>query len=251
VTGDSADEILARVAADRAAVYAALSRGFYLPDDSLVWEVREGSFVQGIEAAVTWLGPDSAAYRPHLDDLHAVGLALRARQADDVLRELKVEHARLFTGPGRPAVGVFESEYVDLDGDTRGRLDGPATAAVARWYRAAGFERAASHRDLPDHVATELEFLHALARNETDARRTGDPDLASRLRRDTDSFLREHPARWMPAFCRATLEARPHAFYAGLVGVLEIHLSIELGETFERTTLPFSRGAAPGADRTV
>jgi len=250
VTGSGPDLVLARVATDRATVYRALSVGFYLPGPDLVWEIREGSYPRDIEAAVAWLGPDADAYRPGLADLSAVGRALGAMSADDALRELRVEHARLFTGPGRPDVGVFESEYVDRDGEGRGRLDGPSTIAVARWYRDAGFARADAHRDLPDHVATELEFLHALAAREADLRREGVSDEASALRRDTDRFLREHAGRWMPAFARATLEARPHPFYAGIAGLLAVHVAMELGELLDRSLLPWERGTAgPPASR--
>ncbi len=242
MTDTGPGDILARVAADRAAVYAALSTGFYLPDEALMWSVREGSFALGLEGAVAWLGPDAAAYGPYIEDLHAIGHSLRARPVADVLRELRVEHARLFTGPGRPEVPIFESEYVDTGDGVAGVLDGPSTARVRLWYRRAGLERAAGHRDLPDHVATELEFLHALARRESEARREGRVEDAHQLRRDTDQFLREHPRRWMPAFCDATRAAHPHPFYGALASLLAVHLATELGDDLDRTALPWSAG---------
>lgn len=244
MTEASPDLVLARVASDRAAVYGALSVGFYLPEPSLVWDVRSGSFAAAIESAVAWLGPDADRYRPFLDDLHELGHVLAAEPAPDVLHEFRVEHARLFTGPGRPEVGVFESEYLDRGGGEQGRLDGPSTRRVALWYRAAGFARAAAHHDLPDHVATELEFLHALAEQEAERRREGRADEASKLRRDTDRFLREHAGLWMPAFARATIAAHPQPFYGALAGLLAVHISTELGEGFDRSMLPWSDGSA-------
>lgn len=246
MTASSPDDVLARVASDRATVYAALSTGFYLPDEGLVWDLREGGFAHGIRAAVAWLGPDAAAYEPDLEDLHAISHALGSQQVDEVLRDLRVEHARLFTGPGRPDVPIFESEYVDPGDGVAGRLDGPSTVRVRRWYRSAGLERATSHRDLPDHVATELEFLHLLARREAEARQEGRIQDAHQLRRDTDRFLREHPAKWMPAFCRATLAAHPHPFYGALAGLLAIHLATELGENLERARFPWQSEPRPG-----
>ena len=238
--GGEPDEILARVASDRASVYAFLSVGFYLPEASLVWDLREGSYVGGLEVAIAWLGPDAAPYRPHLADLRAATRTMAARPAADVLHELRVEHARLFTGPGRPEVGAFESEHLDRDGDGPGRLDGPSSRRVAAWYRAAGFARAAAHHDLPDHVATELEFLHALARDEAARRREGRIDDASELRRVTDRFLREHAGRWMPEFGRAALAATTNPFYRSLAGLLIVHIAMELGEGFDRTALPWA-----------
>ena len=247
MTAFDPDVTLARVAADRATVYAALSIGFYLPDEQLVWDLREGSFVSRVEAAVRWLGPDADAYDGCLEELRELSLGLRASPASDVLRDLRVEHARLFTGPGRPAVGTFESEYVDADDGGGGRLNGPSASLVAAWYRRAGLERAAGHNDLPDHVATELEFLYSMARRESAARLDGREEEARDLRRETDQFLREHPARWMRAFCRAVGAAHPHPFYGCLADLLAVHLATELGENLDRATLPWPPGPRAGS----
>ena len=247
--GVEPDTLLARVADDRASVYAALSVGFYLPDAALVWEVREGAFGSRISAAVRWLGPDAAPYDRPLADLEAVARAMRPQTPDVILRELRVDHARLFTGPGRPAVPAFESQYTDAE-DGVGPLHGPTTSQVAAWYRNAGLERAAGHNDLPDYVATELEFLYALAHGESEARSEGRQEEARELRRETDRFLRAHPGRWMTRFAGAVLAAAPHPFYGALALLLDLHLATELGESMDRSLLPWTAGEAPSDGHT-
>ncbi len=71
-----------------------------------------------------------------------------------------------------------------------GRLLGPETLEVERWYRTAGLE--ISGAELPDHVSLELEFLGYLSGYE--------PGSAHPLERE---FLHRHAGRWMPAFGQA------------------------------------------------
>lgn len=243
------EDVLSRVAKDRAAVYAALSVAFYLPTPDLVWELRSGSFGRGIGRSVAWLGPDADLYRAPIAELLEVEQALAGRPADEVLRELRVEHARLYTGPGRPSVPAFESEYLDGDGESPGRLNGPSTARVARWLRESGFGPAAGHRDLPDHIATELEFLHALALDEANLRSVGQSDEAAARRREVDRFLREHAGRWMPELARRTLAAEPHPFYRSMAALLGVHVAVERGDRFDRSVLPWAHadGSRPQA----
>lgn len=233
------EHLLARVATDRASVWAVLSVAFYLPDEQLVWDLREDRVASKIEAAVYWLGPDAAPYAPALAEFHAIAQSFRATPIDEALRSLRVEHARLFTGPGRPDVAPFETAYVDSESGGSNRLYGPSTAAVARWYRDFGLERASDHGDLPDFVATEFEFLYALAQREATARLDGREEDARTLRRETDRFLREHPARWIPAFAAAVRAAAPHPVYAAYADLVAIHLSTELGEAVDPRALPW------------
>lgn len=243
MTPGEPDPLLAAVARDRATVWAALARAFYLPDTDLMWDLRERRIGGELDAAVRWLGPDAAVYRTILERLASIADELRSIEIDAALRALRVEHARLFTGPGRPAVRAFETEYVDAEELGPGRLNGPATSAVAAWYREFGLERAETHRDLPDFVATEFEFIYALARAEAAARLDGREDEARRLRRETDRFLREHPARWVPAFCQAVLDVDAHPVYAAFAQLAAVHLATELGENLDRQALPWPSAA--------
>jgi putative dimethyl sulfoxide reductase chaperone len=249
VTLSDSDHLLARVATDRASVWAVLSVAFYLPDEQLLWDLREDRIASRVEAAVHWLGPDAAAYAPVLAEFHALARELRAMPIDEALSRLRVEHARLFTGPGRPEVAPFETAYMDSESIGSNRLYGPSAAAVARWYRDFGLERAADHGDLPDFVATEFEFLYALAQREATARLEDREDDARVLRRETDRFLREHPARWIPAFAAAVRAAAPDRVYAAFAELAAIHLATELGENVDRRSLPWASAPHPAPPR--
>ena len=90
---------------------------------------------------------------------------------------LRTEHTRLFVGPNGPPCPPYESVY--RDGDSAGTVLGPSTREVVDWYKRYGLGLDSEWSDLPDHVATELEFaghLTAVTSMET-----------------VEQFLDEHP----------------------------------------------------------
>ena len=119
------------------------------------------------------------------------------------LRRLSAEYTRLFVGPAGPPCPPYESVYRDGDDpDELGPVKGPATMAVVRWYREFGVQPAADHPDLPDHIATELEFAAYLAEAGFDER--------------LDQFLAEHLAVWTDEFLSQVEAETREAFYASL-----------------------------------
>lgn len=117
-------------------------------------------------------------------------------------RDLRSEYARLFIGPAGPPCPPYESVYRDGDGHDLGPVMGPATIAVDHWYRSFGLENAPEQADLPDHIATELEFCAHLASEGMDDR--------------LEQFLDEHLRTWTTAFLdRVEVETR-EPFYASL-----------------------------------
>lgn len=123
---------------------------------------------------------------------------------DDVdRRDLRTEHARLFVGPAGPPCPPYESVYRDGNGDDDlGPVRGPTTIAVSRWYREFDVEPAPGHHDLPDNVATELEFAAYLSEEGRDDR--------------LEQFLEEHLRRWIGEFSRRVESETRESFYASL-----------------------------------
>ena len=116
---------------------------------------------------------------------------------------LRTEYTRLFIGPAEPPCPPYESVYRDGDDpDELGPVKGPSTMAVVRWYREFGVQPAADHSDLPDHIATELEFAAYLAEEGFDER--------------LDQFLEEHLAVWAEEFLTQVEAETREAFYLSL-----------------------------------
>jgi len=221
---------LADVCARRGAVYQALALGLGDPTPAYCEALRSGELHDGLRAAVAWLGDDAAVYETAFQALSQTGSAMVDADPAVALRDLRVEHARLFTGPGTPAVRCYASQYLDADPRRPSRLNRAAAAFATTAYAAEGAAPVAELGELPDHVTIELEFLFSLCRREEDAWDEGATDEALRLRRALDAFLREHAGLWLPEFAAAVGAATTSGLYRALSDLLVAHLSVELGE---------------------
>jgi TorA maturation chaperone TorD len=221
--------------AGRATVYQVLALGFGEPTAGLVEALASGELAGAVRAAVAWLGPAAASFEPAL-----AGLAGERRGASDAeceratpfdgagaLRELAVDHARLFTGPGRPAVRCYASQYLDVERGRPARLNTAAAAWAAAAYTEAGVALAGGRHELPDHAVIELEFLYHLCRREEHARDAGDADEADRLHGLSDRFLGEHAGLWLPDFATSVRAVAEGGLYATLADLLTAQLTVE------------------------
>lgn len=125
----------------------------------------------------------------------------REKNDDEFYKKLAVEYTRLFTS-AIPAVPCppYESIYrEDI-------IMGNSTLCVLECYDNAGLKIVEKFRDLPDHVAVELEFLYYLSNyGYTEAH---------------DSFMGEHFSRWVPKFCEGVEKNDSIGFYGHAARVL-------------------------------
>ena len=145
--------------------------------------------------AQCWRRPTESLVRA----VNAGEIAVVAPEVESVTVErLDVEHTRLFVGPDTPPCPPYESVY---RGENGGVL-GSSTQAVVEWYRSFGLVPDPEWPDLPDHVATELEFVGHLIRE-------GEEERA-------EQFLDEHPRRWLEPFLTDVERETREPFYASL-----------------------------------
>jgi len=164
---------------DIAATYAVLAECWREPTEQLVEAIETG------------------ALTPVVGDLDSVDF-----------HDLRTEYTRLFIGPAGPPCPPYESVFRDgEDPDELGPVKGPATMAVTRWYREFGVRPAPDHPDLPDHIATELEFAAYLAAEGVDER--------------LDQFIDEHLAVWTDEFLRRVEAETREGFYASLAATTQ------------------------------
>jgi putative dimethyl sulfoxide reductase chaperone len=221
----------ADVCAGRAAIYEVLTYGLSEPSAAFVQALAGGEIVMLLRDAVGWLRAGALVYEPAIAALAEAGSKLTAIGVALALRDLRVEYARLFTGPGRPAVMGYASEYLDAEEGVPGRLNTGAAATAEAAYKAEGVSPVAAGRDLPDAATTELEFLYHLCRREEAAWTAGDDVEAARLRRSLGAFLRQHAGLWMPRFATSVCALAEQGVYVALAELLTAHLAAELGLT--------------------
>ena len=202
----------------RSAVYQLLSRLFFYP--------AETGVASPIELA--------AEFRRHLESLSCEQTDLLALAGElEVLPSISEAALReVFTSlfdncRGRSAVSLYEKEYGN----------GEAKAVweeVVRFYEHFGlnFDVRVSH-DWPDHIGTELEFMHYLTYLEAVAE-----DGKEIYRRAQGDFLVRHLARWAPRFAAQLgrgAEIEPYGIFAGIVAAFIKEEMIYLGRTCEST----------------
>ena len=120
---------------------------------------------------------------------------LAAAWDDAELEALSVEAAHLFVGPFELAVPPYGSCYIEEDR----RVMGDSTMEVGKFYREWGLEMAADTKDLPDHIAIELEFMNFLAHRQAQACADGKAEEGESL----ESAQREFMTRWLLPFAKA------------------------------------------------
>jgi len=134
---------------------------------------------------------------------------------------LEEEYTRLFV-TDFPVLGAppFESFY------TERRVMGRPAVDCLETYEAEGL-RLLRKGALPDHVATQLEYLHFLCLLEEEGRTQGDGGAVEYARTRARVFLEAHASVWIPAFCARIREHARIPFYRSLARLLEHFLAVE------------------------
>jgi len=208
--GDHGTE--ARTAMERSALYGFLVTVFRSePTEPQIKEMKSPSFQEALGGLdLGFLEPDET----------------------ELARDLAVEYAALFLGPGGH-VSPHESVHVE-DG---GQLLGEATAAVKTYIEACGFEYDPDYHGLPDHISTELEFMAEVTRQEAVAWQECDFTKVSNCLEYEGEFLDRHLGRWAPSFCEKVTQRAELPFYRRIVEVTQNFLEAEVGEIDRRRSL--------------
>lgn len=156
------------------------------------------------------------------------GLAAQARRLGEAFgaadpQELLVDYTRLFLGPIEAPARPYGSVWLQA----RQGLMQDSTVAVLDLYADGGFEMDESFRDLPDHVAAELEFMYLLLFRQAEALRNGDEQARQRFAGLQRQLLDEHLGRWVVPFAAATAGSAQTDFYRGLAGLTDAFVGME------------------------
>ncbi len=146
---------------------------------------------------------------------HAQAMSEAFRTTDP--QRLLLDYTRLFLGPVDILAKPYGSVWLDREKD----LMNESTLSVLELYQEADFDMDEEFRELPDHIAAELEFLYLLFFRENEAVRTGDSaglEHAASLRR---RFLDQHLARWIGPFTAAMRTNAQTDFYRQLADLTE------------------------------
>lgn len=137
---------------------------------------------------------------------------------------LLVDYTRLFLGPTDAIAPPYESMWVEDSATVMGK---PALA-VLDLYREGGFGIDDEFRDLPDHVACELEFLYLLLFHENQARAQGDGEAMASATALRGRLLDEHLRAWISPFTAEIASGAQSAFYRELAALTDRFVQLEM-----------------------
>jgi putative dimethyl sulfoxide reductase chaperone len=165
-------------------------------------EFTEEHLFDSIVAAADAIDPDLASAARRLRE---------AFNAQD-LQTLLVDHTRLFVGPSTPVVMPYASFWLTEDATQRHE----ATMKVLELYAEGGFDIGDDFRELPDHIAAELEFLYLLVFALNHAASDDERSASAALHR---RFINEHLDRWLDGFAAAVAAQAQCPFYRELAAL--------------------------------
>ena len=187
-----------------------LSACYYEPGPEFT---EEKVFDSMLEAAVR-LDPQLAALAGHLGE----DCAAEGQEA------LLLDYTRLFLGPNHIAAKPYGSIW--LEGQNT--VMGDSTMAVQKLYEQGGFDMNEDFREVPDHIAVELEFLYLLVYRENEAARKGEPEALRAMAALRKHFLEEHLGRWIGPFTSAVIAGAQCGFYRRLAELSDRFVKMEL-----------------------
>ncbi|MFA7278799.1 MAG: molecular chaperone TorD family protein, partial [Sterolibacterium sp.] len=179
-------------------------------------EFAEEKVFDSMLAAATRIHPDLAAHARRL------GEAFAAEGAEDLL----LDYTRLFLGPNHIIAKPYGSVWLEQDGP----LMGESTVAVLSLYQEGGFDIDEGFRELPDHIAAELEFLYLLIFRENEAHQQGKLAVLEEKAALRRRFLDQHLGRWTSPFTAAVKEGAQTAYYRELADLTDKFVKMEAGK---------------------
>lgn len=159
----------------------------------------------------------------HIDaDLAARAQQLKTSFESVSMQNLLVDYAHLFLGP----VGLLAIPYESAWLAKAGEPVSTTTQVLLDLYAEGGFEVDPEFRDLPDHLAVELEFLYALLFRKAAALRGNDQQAEAELNDLRERLVVDHLERWLPEFQTAVLAGAQCRFYRELVNLTVLFVNI-------------------------
>lgn len=189
-----------------------LAACYYEPDPEFA---EEKVFISMFDAAMR-VYPQLA---PHATRL---GADFAAEGQDALL----LDYARLFLGPNHIIAKPYGSVW--LEGQNT--VMGDSTMAVLKLYEEGDFDMREDFREVPDHVAVELEFLYLLIYRENEARRSGDTEALQSKAALRTRFLDQHLGRWIGPFTGAVISGAQSSYYRQLAELTAGFVKMEAGQ---------------------
>jgi DMSO reductase family type II enzyme chaperone len=192
----------------RSLVYASFVEAFEYPGPEMLDAIRSGAFAVALQRLLEALDPC------FVDGMNWDAL----RDEDHCDDDLLAEYTRLFiAGADGPACALEEGVHLRTSFD--------AMEESLRFYKHFGLSLPDDRQEQPDHLKTELEFLHYLTYQEAQAVSEGAE--VEGLRRAQCDFINRHAGAWVPILREKLVASEAMPFFIELARLLERYLESE------------------------
>ncbi len=191
--------------------YKLLSECYYLPDEKLI------EILNGIDKSWGWLYSEIARSIPELSDIESI----------------KIDYSKLFLGPYSLIAPPYGSVYLE---NTR-RVMGDSTMDVMKRYTEEGLD--ISIKEVPDHIAIELEFMYLLIFKQIEAITNSDSGSAASYLRKQKAFLETHLGIWVSEFANNVEANGQTEFYKNLARCTRLFVLEDLKSLPDKLTVGF------------
>lgn len=207
------------LAGARSAAYGLIAHGFHYPDKETIATLID---------ARRWENWPSVLHRADAQPRKSLRLLqddVRTLETcrEDAHRELMQRYDGLFGHAVRGTCPAYEMEY----GRNEIIRQASDLADLAGFYHAFGLEIANGAEGRPDHITAECEFMSALCAKEAHAYTRGDDQNAEICLDAERGFLRDHLARWLPAFTHRVEEEDAGGLFASLARFADAFVKAE------------------------
>lgn len=179
------------IASKRAYSYKLLAECYYLPNKKQI------NLISNLGKLIKEFHADIVKYLPE----------------NNKLEQLKIDFSKLFVGPYKLLASPYGSTY--LEGDEI--LMGGSTTDVKNRYEKEGLNL--NIKEVPDHIAIELEFLYFLILKEIEAIKTSDQEKENYYQVKQLSFLETHIGSWVSEFTDNVIVYAQTEFYKNLAKI--------------------------------
>lgn len=180
----------------RSMCYGMLAASFNVPDETQFKELNDGTYRERFAEACEEL--------PFKLDIE-----IEALPEDWSADDFHSEYLNLFdVGAGGPPCPLYGGVW---GGDRMQVME-----EVMRFYNYFGLKSSEERRIPPDHLSTELEFMHYLTYREAAAPM---PNLAVPYRRAQIDFIDRQPGRWLPRLSEKLNQLEPAPYFTSLIAL--------------------------------
>jgi len=198
----------------RSLIYSMLSLCYVYPDEKVYASIAAGEWIRGIREALHLL--DEKNFDDYLGAIEQVISGAEEGEQPAMARE----YTRLFIDA---FPHVIAPPYGSIYLEKNGLVCGKSTSEVLRFFHETSFPLTEDLKDLPDHIAHELEFMGILAGEESQA--SGNEKI--KLEEIQMNFLCRLILPWVPTFCEKVAEHSRSPFYRYLVNLTMEFLNFE------------------------